>query len=89
MFAENGTRILKMDDTFFTGYRTNILRPDEVIIDLLVPFTEKVRGPVAGVSTVNVTRSFSVGRFETSRGKYEGQQKIPFRTTHNWNKNFF
>lgn len=46
LFAENGTRILKIDGTFFTGYRTNVLRPDEVIIDLFIPFTEKVRRPV-------------------------------------------
>jgi len=31
-----------MDGTFFTGYRKNSLYPDEVVIDLFVPFTEKV-----------------------------------------------
>lgn len=31
-----------MDKTFFTGYRQNALHPDEVVIDLFIPFTQKV-----------------------------------------------
>ncbi|XP_060840095.1 xanthine dehydrogenase isoform X2 [Rhopalosiphum padi] len=38
---KNGIRFLKMDHTFFTGYRRNALHPDEVVIDLFIPFTQK------------------------------------------------
>lgn len=42
IYIENGTRILKMDNTFFTGYRKNAIHPEEVVIDLFIPFTQKV-----------------------------------------------
>ncbi|XP_025414020.1 xanthine dehydrogenase [Sipha flava] len=38
---KNGIRFLKMDSTFFTGYRKTSLSPDEVVIDLFIPFTKK------------------------------------------------
>jgi len=41
-----------MDSTFFTGYRKTAIRPDEVVVDLFVPFTEKVKR-----SSTNSTRS--------------------------------
>ena len=34
-----GTRTVKMDRGFYTGYRRNILTPDEVLVSLSVPFT--------------------------------------------------
>ena len=34
-----GTRTVKMDGGFYTGYRRNILAPDEVLVSLSVPFT--------------------------------------------------
>lgn len=40
---ENGIRFLKMDSSFFTGYRKNSIHPDEVLIDLFIPFLQKVR----------------------------------------------
>lgn len=43
LFLENGIRFLKIDKTFFTGYRQNALHPDEIVIDLFIPFTQKVR----------------------------------------------
>ncbi|XP_025200769.1 xanthine dehydrogenase [Melanaphis sacchari] len=38
---QNGIRFLKMDNTFFTGYRQNALHLDEVVINLFIPFTKK------------------------------------------------
>lgn len=37
--AGGGTRRLAMDDKFFTGYRRNAVRPDEVLVSLLLPFS--------------------------------------------------
>lgn len=31
-----------MDSLFFTGYRKNAINPDEVVVDLFIPFTLKV-----------------------------------------------
>ena len=36
-------RKVKLDENFFTGYRRTILEPSEVLVDILVPFTEKVK----------------------------------------------
>ncbi|VVC38233.1 Oxidoreductase, molybdopterin binding site,Aldehyde oxidase/xanthine dehydrogenase,FAD-binding [Cinara cedri] len=38
---ENGTRFLKMDRTFFTGYRKNSIHANEILIDLFIPFSQK------------------------------------------------
>jgi len=40
--TEGKTRKVKLDENFFTGYRRTILEPSEVLVDILVPFTEKV-----------------------------------------------
>ncbi|XP_050420003.1 xanthine dehydrogenase isoform X2 [Adelges cooleyi] len=37
----NRQRLLTMDSLFFTGYRTNSILADEVVIDLFIPFTTK------------------------------------------------
>ncbi|KAK7788687.1 hypothetical protein R5R35_008349 [Gryllus longicercus] len=34
-----GVRILTMDHSFFTGYRRNVIKPDEVLVRIIVPFT--------------------------------------------------
>lgn len=39
--AGGKTRKVKLDETFFTGYRKTVLKPSEVLVDILVPFTEK------------------------------------------------
>ena len=31
-----------MDENFFTGYRKTVLEPNEVLVNILIPFTEKV-----------------------------------------------
>ena len=36
------TRKIKLDENFFTGYRQTVLEASEVLVDILVPFTEKV-----------------------------------------------
>ncbi|XP_044163721.1 xanthine dehydrogenase/oxidase-like isoform X2 [Acropora millepora] len=35
------TRKIKLDENFFTGYRQTVLEASEVLVDILVPFTEK------------------------------------------------
>lgn len=39
--AERGSRKINMGSEFFTGYRRNIIEPDEILISLFVPRTEK------------------------------------------------
>ena len=36
------TRKIRLDENFFTGYRRTVLEASEVLVDILVPFTEKV-----------------------------------------------
>ena len=31
-----------MDSEFFTGYRTNVVRPEEVLLSIKLPFSKKV-----------------------------------------------
>ena len=35
-------REIRLDENFFTGYRKTILEPNEVLVNILIPFTEKV-----------------------------------------------
>lgn len=35
------TRKVRLDESFFTGYRKTILEPSEVLVNILIPFTEK------------------------------------------------
>ncbi|KAE8737385.1 xanthine dehydrogenase 3 [Frankliniella occidentalis] len=39
--ASGGRRQLRMDGRFFTGYRRNVVRADEVLVSVLVPFTDE------------------------------------------------
>ena len=32
-------RTVYLDDNFFTGYRSNIMEPDEILVSILIPFT--------------------------------------------------
>ena len=40
---EGKKRRVRLDESFFTGYRRTILEPSEVLVNILVPFTEKVK----------------------------------------------
>lgn len=35
-------REIRLDENFFTGYRKTVLEPNEVLVNILIPFTEKV-----------------------------------------------
>ena len=37
-----GFRTIKMDNTFFVGYRRNIIAPDEVLISIEIPYSTSV-----------------------------------------------
>ena len=39
--AKGGTRMVKMDGDFYTGYRKNILTPEEILVSISVPYTEE------------------------------------------------
>ncbi|XP_033625802.1 xanthine dehydrogenase/oxidase-like [Asterias rubens] len=39
--STTGTRTVVMDSKFFTGYRKNIIGPDEVILNIHIPFTSQ------------------------------------------------
>ena len=41
VFGNDGTRIIKMDDNFFTGYRKTAIKPEEVLISIHVPYLEE------------------------------------------------
>ncbi|XP_065071577.1 xanthine dehydrogenase/oxidase-like isoform X2 [Rhopilema esculentum] len=34
------TRIIKMDEKFFTGYRKNIIKPEEILVSITIPYLE-------------------------------------------------
>lgn len=38
---ENGPRFVYMDETFFTGYRKNVVRPDEILLSIEIPFSSR------------------------------------------------
>ncbi|KAL0116975.1 hypothetical protein PUN28_010089 [Cardiocondyla obscurior] len=38
---KHGNRTIPMDHTFFTGYRRNVVLPEEVLISIDIPFTKK------------------------------------------------
>ena len=37
----SGSRVIKMDDGFFTGYRRNVIKPEEVLVSIEVPYLEE------------------------------------------------
>lgn len=38
----DGSREVQMDDGFFTGYRRTVLRPQEVLLSVHIPYSKKV-----------------------------------------------
>lgn len=40
---ERGFRSIIMDHTFFTGYRRNIVAPDEILLSIEIPHSTSVR----------------------------------------------
>lgn len=36
---QRGIRIVPMDHTFFTGYRRNVVAPDEILLSIEIPYT--------------------------------------------------
>lgn len=41
MSITRGDRIVKMGKGFFTGYRKNIVEPDEVLVSIFFPYTNE------------------------------------------------
>nr|CAD7392474.1 unnamed protein product [Timema cristinae] len=41
LFSGHGLRSIKMDHNFFTGYRRNVVKPDEVLIAINIPYTKQ------------------------------------------------
>nr|XP_055027656.1 xanthine dehydrogenase/oxidase isoform X1 [Misgurnus anguillicaudatus] len=41
VMSKEGERVLEMDDKFFPGYRKTVLRPDEILLSIEIPFTKK------------------------------------------------
>lgn len=39
---KNGVRLIPMDHTFFKGYRQNVVSPEEILLSIQIPFSEKV-----------------------------------------------
>ncbi|KAL4716403.1 hypothetical protein ACJJTC_006765 [Scirpophaga incertulas] len=37
----NGYRTVLMDESFFTGYRRNVVKPNEILLSIEIPFTRK------------------------------------------------
>ncbi|XP_049426562.1 xanthine dehydrogenase/oxidase [Epinephelus fuscoguttatus] len=40
---KDGSRVVQMDDGFFTGYRKTILRPQEVLVSIEIPYSKKTQ----------------------------------------------
>lgn len=38
---KNGPRSVVMDETFFTGYRKNVVEPDEILLSIEIPFSKR------------------------------------------------
>lgn len=39
----DGSRVVQMDDSFFTGYRKTALLPQEILVSIEIPYSKKVR----------------------------------------------
>lgn len=40
---KKGCRTVLLDRNFFTGYRSNIVEPEEILVSIIIPFSYKVR----------------------------------------------
>ncbi|AWO95494.1 putative xanthine dehydrogenase/oxidase [Scophthalmus maximus] len=38
-----GSRVVQMDDGFFTGYRRTVLRPQEILVSIEIPYSQKTQ----------------------------------------------
>ncbi|XP_044043358.1 xanthine dehydrogenase/oxidase [Siniperca chuatsi] len=41
LMDKDGSRVVRMDDSFFTGYRKTILRPQEILLSIEIPYSKK------------------------------------------------
>uniref|UniRef100_A0A6J0V358 Xanthine dehydrogenase/oxidase n=1 Tax=Pogona vitticeps TaxID=103695 RepID=A0A6J0V358_9SAUR len=41
LVSNEGSRTIEMDETFFTGYRKTILKPEEILLSVEIPFSRK------------------------------------------------
>lgn len=41
LMSEEGSRTILMDDNFFTGYRRNVVKNNEILLAINIPFTEE------------------------------------------------
>ncbi|XP_041638284.1 xanthine dehydrogenase/oxidase-like [Cheilinus undulatus] len=41
LMDKDGVRVVRMDDGFFTGYRKTILRPQEILVSIEIPYSQK------------------------------------------------
>lgn len=39
--STNGSRSVTMDDTFFTSYRKNVIKPEEIVLSIFIPYTSE------------------------------------------------
>lgn len=40
--GSDGSRVVRMDDRFFTGYRKTIMRPQELLLSIEIPYSKQV-----------------------------------------------
>ncbi|XP_038551164.1 xanthine dehydrogenase/oxidase-like, partial [Micropterus salmoides] len=43
LMDKDGSRVVRMDDSFFTGYRKTILRPQEILLSIEIPYSKKTQ----------------------------------------------
>lgn len=39
----DGVRCVPVDSSFFTGYKRTVLKPNEIMVSVAIPFTSKVK----------------------------------------------
>ncbi len=42
MIFTDVTRVIVMDPSFFTGYKKTAIKPGEILLSILIPFTKEV-----------------------------------------------
>ncbi|KAF7253167.1 Xanthine dehydrogenase/oxidase [Varanus komodoensis] len=50
--SNEGSRTIKMDETFFTSYRKTILKPQEILVSIEIPFSRKSKNSFCPVATM-------------------------------------
>uniref|UniRef100_A0A4W6FUE5 Xanthine dehydrogenase/oxidase n=1 Tax=Lates calcarifer TaxID=8187 RepID=A0A4W6FUE5_LATCA len=43
LMDKDGSRVVQMDDSFFTGYRRTVLRPQEILVSIEIPYSQKTQ----------------------------------------------